>query len=49
MRREKNDTKISYSETLKKNEEISSTKPQERQDTMAIHQYLWDKTLCQKR
>lgn len=49
MRREKNDTRIPYSETLKKNEEISSARPQERQDMMAIHQYLWGKTLCQKR
>lgn len=32
-----------------KNEGISSAKPQERQDTIAIHQYLWGKTLYQRK
>lgn len=32
-----------------KNDGISSAKPQERQTTIASHQYLWSKTLYQRK
>lgn len=32
-----------------KNDRISSAKPQKRPDTRALHQYLWGKTLYQRK